>query len=73
MAMLSQEPQPQPPTTKPQPNTRAPETWPYKGVKVDVWIDLEIKETSTGALKPTEGVLRMSRVGETFSFSGGFC
>ena len=32
MAMLSQEPQTQPPTTKPQTSVQAPETWPYKGV-----------------------------------------
>ena len=33
MAMLSQEPQPQSPPTKPQPSARVPETWPYKGVE----------------------------------------
>ena len=73
MATLSQEPQPQPPPTKPQPSARAPETWPYKGVKVDVWIDLEIKETLTGALKPIEGIFRKSRVDKPSPFSGGFC
>ena len=33
MAMLSQEPQPQPLPTKPQPSSRAPETWSYWSVE----------------------------------------
>ena len=33
-----------------------------RALKIDVWIYLKIKETLTGALKPTEGVLSMLRV-----------
>ena len=33
MAVLSQEPQTQPPTTKRQASAREPETWPFKGVE----------------------------------------
>ena len=33
MAVLSQEPQTQPPTTTKQASAREPETWPFKGVE----------------------------------------
>ena len=71
MAMLSQEPVSQPSPTKPESSARAPETWPYKGDE-DRRSNLEIKETFTGALKPTEGVFFMQRVDITSPYSGGF-